>query len=322
MSIKKAAGLGTILVLTGVLLASVVFGQEIDDWLKLRGYTPSPLISSLATDTTMNDSSRRLFFVQHPQLADKATFNTHCRENEQTIVLGCFISGQGIFLLDVTDERLAGIEEVTAAHELLHAAYERLNTKERARIDNLLQQTYESLGSERIKSTVELYRSQDPAIVPNELHSILGTEVRELPAELEKYYSRYFVDRAKIVGFSEKYEQAFIDRRNQIRAYDEQLASLKGQFEALQASLVATDAELRAQRDHMNSLKSSNQIAAYNEQVPLYNAKIRQYNRDVDRLESMIAQYNDIVQKRNAVASEEAELVEAIDSREVVPQQL
>lgn len=322
MSIKKVAGFGTLVVLTGILLASVVFGQQIDDWLKLRGYTPSPLIAALATDTTMNDSSRRLFYVQHPELADKTTFNTHCRENEQTIVLGCFISGRGIFLLDVTDERLAGIEEVTAAHELLHAAYERLSSKERVRINALLQKTYESLNNERIRNTVELYRSQDPAIVPNELHSILGTEVRVLPAELEQYYSRYFTDRAKIVGFSEKYEQAFIERRNQIRTYDEQLASLKTQFENLQAGLLATDTELRNQRDHMNSLKSSNQIAAYNEQVPVYNARIRQYNRDVDRLESMIAQYNDIVQKRNAVASEEAELVEAIDSREVVPQQL
>lgn len=322
MSIKKIAGTSFVFVLIFIVFASSIFGQEIDDWLRLRNYTPPQAIAALATDTTMNDASRRLFYVWHPELADKATFNTHCRDNEQTIVLGCFIPGNGIYLLDVTDDRLTGVEQVTAAHELLHAAYERLSSKERARIDALVLQTYESLNNERIKSTVELYRSQDPGIVPNELHSIIGTEVRDLPAELEEYYGRYFIDRSKVVGFSERYEQAFIDRRNQIRAYDEQLAVLKTQLEALQSSLLATDSELKNQRDYMNGLKSSGQTTAYNEQVPIYNAKVRQYNRDINKLEDMISQYNDIVQKRNSIAAEEAELVEAIDSREVVPQQL
>ncbi len=304
-----------------VLIGAIMLRQDIRDWSRLRGYTPPVEIAALADNTTMLDNSRRLFYVQHPVLADKATFNEHCRENEHTIVLGCYIHGRGIFLLDVDDERLSGIKEVTAAHELLHAAYERLSSKERSRVDRLLQQAYDNLDNERLRQTIELYRRQDPNVVPNELHSILGTEVRTLPAELEEHYARYFSDRLAVVTYSERYERVFLERRNQVRIYDEQLKSLKSHIESLQASLDSQRISLDSQRSQMNSYRSSGQTQAYNEQVPIYNQKVNAYNRDIERLEALIIEHNDIVQRRNDVVSEEAELVEAIDSRDVVPQQ-
>lgn len=304
-----------------LLLAGLGFRQDIEDWVRLRGYTPTPEIVALADDTTMLDGSRRLFYVQRPLLADKATFNEHCRNNEQTIVLGCYIHDKGIFLLDVTDERLAGVEEVTAAHELLHAAYERLSGRERTRVDALVQSAYDDMNNDRLRETIELYRKSDPSVVPNELHSILGSEIRILPTELEAYYSQYFADRMAIVTFSERYEQAFMERRNAIRVYDEQLASLKIEIEGLQASLQQQEQALTAQRNEMNSLRSQGRTAEYNQQVPIYNQRVNGYNADIDRLESAVNRYNEIVQVRNEIASEEAELVEAIDSREVVPAQ-
>jgi len=304
-----------------LLVCAVVFRQDIEDWLRLRDYEPSADIIQLADDTTMLSSSRKLFYVQHPVLADKNTFNSYCRINEQSIVLGCYIHGTGIFLLDVTDERLAGVEEVTAAHELLHAAYERLGNSDKKRINELLVNTYNGITNERLRSTVELYRQQDPSIVPNELHSILATEVRDLPEELELYYKRYFADRSQIVRFSEQYEQAFIERRNSIREFDNQLTSMKDQIESLQSRLSSDEVALNTQRDLMNTLRGNGQISAFNAQVPSFNQKVNSYNAVVKDLENMVARYNDIVQKRNAVATEEAELVEAIDSREVVPNQ-
>lgn len=312
-------------VTTGLLLLAIVggfvFRQDLRDWWRLRGYTPPAEIARLATETTMYGDSQRLFYVQHPLLADKTTFNEFCRNNEQTIVLGCYVHGQGIYLLDVTDERISGVEEVTAAHELLHAAYERLSRSDKARIDKLLADTYDSITNERLRQTVEQYREQDPSVVPNELHSILGTEVRTLPNELEAYYRRYFTNRQAIVTFSEQYEQAFIERRNAIRAYDEQLAVLKDEISTLQADLEQQESALRTQRNQMNQQRSSGEISAYNAQVPVYNQKVNRYNSDVAELEDMVNEYNDIVQRRNDVAAEEADLVEAIDSREVVPEQ-
>ena len=169
----------------------------------------------------MNSSSRRLFYVYHPELDDREAFRSHCG-HEQTIVLGCFVEPEGIYIYDVTDQRLAGIEEVTAAHEMLHAAYSRLSTKERQRIDKLTASTFAALTDERIKQTIENYRSRDPGVVPNELHSILGTGVSELPKELETYYKRYFTDRSAVVTLSRTYEANFTDRQKQVEAYDAQ----------------------------------------------------------------------------------------------------
>lgn len=319
MRSKKLSSLIIVLVILAVPLVAYAERQSVFDMYRLYGYTAPAEVSQLATDTTMLSSTRRLFYVYHPSIEDKVAFNSHCRSDEQTIVLGCYVDRQGIYLLQVTDTRLDGVEQVTAAHETLHAAYARLGGRERKKVDAMTTAAFASLDDQRVKDTIELYRQKDPSVVPNELHSILGTEVQTLPADLENYYKRYFADRSKIVAYSEQYEQAFTARKNQISDYDAQLAGLKDQIGKLQASLITTAASLQAQRSHMDSLKSSNQIAAYNAAVPGYNAKVKSYNADIDNLSSLVDQYNDIVPKRNAIASEEQDLVQAIDSRSSVP---
>lgn len=308
-----------LLVLAG---GGLFFRQDISDHLRLRGYTPPAEVARLADNTTMQQSSRRLFYIQHPEVAASDVFNEHCRENEHTIVLGCYVPGQRrIFLLAVNDERLEGVKEVTAAHELLHAAYERLSSRERDRVNRLLDEAFTQVTDTRIRETVALYRKQNPAIVPNELHSILGTEVRRLPAELEEYYQRYFTDRSRIVGYSEQYESAFTERRNAVRTFDAQLSSLKDQIDKLSRELRQADEALRAEREEMNRLRANGQTEQYNAIVPGYNARVNRYNADIDRLDRLVSDYNELVQERNAMAAEEAELIEAIDSRSVVPDQ-
>jgi hypothetical protein len=289
--------------------------QTIYDWFRLRGYVPSAQIVALADATTMNDKGRHIFYVYHPSLEDKASFNGHCTNNESSIVLGCYVQHRGIYVYDVNDPRLDGIEEVTAAHEMLHAAYDRLDDDERAHIDTLTAQTLANLDNTRIHDTVERYRQRDASVVPNELHSILATEVRELPKELEDYYKRYFSNRAAIVALSEQYEQAFTDRQNKIAEYDSQLRSLQQQINDLQASLDAQEQSLDVERKRLDSMRSHGQIEAYNAAVPGFNDQVRRYNADVARARSLIDQYNQVVAARNALAIEENELIKAIDSR-------
>ena len=116
--------------------------NEVLDWLATRGYEPSSLIATLASDTTMTPYAERLFYANRPEVQDKQAFNQSCTDpSEQVAVLGCFIGNRmGIYLYDVTDERLNGIEQVTAAHEMLHQAYQRLGKKEKTRINGLLQE--------------------------------------------------------------------------------------------------------------------------------------------------------------------------------------
>ena len=66
-------------------------------------------------------------------------------------MLGCYILNKGIYVYDITDDRLAGVRQVTTAHEMLHAAYDRLSVKERAQVDAMTAAAYEKLDNIRIK---------------------------------------------------------------------------------------------------------------------------------------------------------------------------
>lgn len=296
--------------------------QAIFDWWQLRDYTPSAEIVQLADNTTMTEDGRHLFYVYHAELQDKEAFNESCQFSEQSIVLGCYVGGRGIYIYNVTDERLKGIEEVTAAHEVLHAAYDRLSSKERTRIDGLTEGVLRGLNNQRIKDSVENYRKRDPSIVPNELHSIIATEVRDIPEELEAYYARYFKDRKTIVGYSEKYEQAFTERKARADELVRQIESLRAQIEAKNAELSAMRASLEAEYRSLESQRATAEPGPFNARVRAYNASVQAYNAAVGQSYVLIDRHNALVAEYNQVVVEEKELIKAIDSRpEAIEQQ-
>lgn len=284
------------------------------DYWRLRGYQPPSAIAQLASDTTMKDNTRRTFYAYHPELNDKEVFHLNCKTTERTIVLGCYVTGRGIYLFNVTDERLNGVLQVTAAHETLHAAYDRLSSADKKRIKILIDDAYAKLNDERIKSTIEDYR-KNGADITNELHSILATEVRDLSPELEEYYKRYFDNRLKIVSYSDNYEQAFSERKNKIASYDQRLAELKQQIENEEAALSRSEKSLEAERARLDALLAARRYDEYNAGVGNFNAQVSAYNRQVGRIRNLIDQFNRLVAERNALATEENELVKAIDSR-------
>ena len=106
--------------------------QSIRDWWVLRSFSPSNEIVSLADDTGMSDQGRQKFYVSQPELNSRASFNDNCPFPDRSLVLGCYASLR-IYIFDVDDPQLEGVEEVTAAHEMLHAVYDRLSTGDRDR---------------------------------------------------------------------------------------------------------------------------------------------------------------------------------------------
>lgn len=284
------------------------------DSYRLRNYNPPTKIVQLADDIKASDYGRKLFYVYHPELNDKQSFNENCRGGERTIVLGCYVDGAGIYLYNVTEPRLEGVVQVTSAHEMLHAAYGRLRASEKIRIGNLLEESYADLKDERIRASIEDYR-KNGADITNELHSILGTEVRNLPPELEQYYKQYFFDRAKTVAYSEKYEQAFTQRQKQVADADNRLTSLKKEIESEQQKLIVLKQNLDNERQELDNLLQRQKYEAYNAGVPRFNQNVNNYNTKVRFIGSLIDKYNLLVAERNTIVLEEKELVKAIDSR-------
>lgn len=288
------------------------------DWWRLHDYTPPAAVVSLADQDTMKPYTRHLFYVNHPQLLSTVTsFRQYCPENENTIVLGCYHSGQqGIYIYAITDPELAGIQQVTAAHEVLHSVYARLSSKDRNYVDGLLESYYKNdLSDQRVQAEVKIYQQTEPNDVMDEMNSTFGTEIASLPLPLEHYYQKYFSNRQAIVAFEQNYQSEFTSRTAQINADDAQLAGLKQQIDAQEQSLQQQMAQIQTDRAKLDALRNSNQVDAYNSQINAFNAEVDTYNQGVTQLKSNITSYNDLVNTRNSIASELRGLDSAIDTR-------
>lgn len=299
----------------GFAVAIAWNAQSLLDWWRLRGYTPDASIVMLANDTTMTDVSRHLFYVNHPSMLSGSAFSTRCSNGaEKTVILGCYLSGdRGIYMYNVTDQRLRGVVETTAAHEMLHAAYNRLSASEKTRIDTLLNNFYTTgLKDDRVKQTIEAYRQSEPSELPNEMHSIFATEVSVLPPELETYYKQYFSNRGAVVAMAERYQAEFTSRRDKTTAYDVQLTDLKKLIDANQTKASADRRKLESESSQLQASRRNGDDGAYNQLVGSYNSGVDAYNALLGTVRSEIDQYNQIVGLRNAVAIEERDLAKAL----------
>lgn len=303
-----------------VLIASgvVVWSRhnELLDWAATRGYQPTAVVEQLVVDTTMTPYGKRLFYANRPVVEDKQAFNQHCTDpSEQVAVLGCFTGNRlGIYLYNVTDERLNGIEQVTAAHEMLHQAYQRLDKKEKTRINGLLQEYHDLKASQKLKDKVASYKQTEPDQLQNEMHSIFGTEAVDLPAELEEYYKQYFVNRQQVLALHQRYQAEFDQRIAQIEDYDVRLEALKVQIEANKKDLDAREKDLRQRRQQLDAYLSADRIAEYNAAVPGFNALVNSYRNLVQTTNEMVEEFNRMLAERNALAVQERQLESAIDS--------
>ncbi len=305
----------TLLVLLGFVWTK---RYQLQDWWRLRGYTPPTAVAQLADQDTMNDYTRHLFYLNHPQLPPTVTqFRQHCPENEDTIVLGCYHTGQnGIFIYAVQDASLAGIQQVTAAHEVLHSVYARLSSTDRTKLNGELESFYNhGLTDSNVKSEVALYKKTEPGAVYDEMSCTFGTELATLPPSLESYYAKYFSSRRKIVQYEEQYRVQFTSRQQQISVFDARLDTMKTQINAQQSSLSSEAKSLDTQKAQLDQLLSSGQASAYNSSVASYNDQADTYNSGVAKLKQEITSYNQLVDSRNAIAGQLTTLDGAIDTR-------
>jgi hypothetical protein len=266
----------------------------------------------------MTSYAQRLFYVNKPTLDDKDAFNSNCAGIiQEAAVLGCYHGDRGgIHVYDVTDDRLQGIEEVTAAHEMLHQAYDRLNGGKRERIDDLLQQFYdEGLSDQSIRDKLGIYQQEGVHDLANEMHSIFGTEVAELPVELEEYYRQYFSDRQQVVAFRMASRAAFDDYRNQITTYDDRLRDLQAAIDKNEAELSRRLARINQTRAELDGALDSGNVEQYNAGVPAFNALVSSYNGLLQETQGLVEEYNQLVIQRNAIAVQVTELNQALDSR-------
>lgn len=252
--VKRAFfGVVTTLIVLVVAIAGVFAfhnRQAIDDHFTAQAFNASPGLTELAASLNLTTAGERVFYASHPTLDASQRFNEQCanvEHSEEGYILGCYTKKR-IHLFKVTDDRLAGIVEVTAAHELLHAVFWRLDRQDRTQLIERLGLLYEELAAEdpAIAQRMSVYSSLPEAAFANELFSVLGTEVRNLPEWLEQTYSEWFRDRSVILDFFDSYHSVFDDLKQRSTQLQDELAALREGVELRGASYSAAVEQFNA----------------------------------------------------------------------------
>ena len=334
----------------GALLVTLWVGGNQDlllDWLNVKPQASSPDIERLATATAMTRSAQRLFYRQDPTIEQRREFLATCSKVPvKGVMMGCY-SRRGsvgkIAIQIVTEPRLQGMMEVTAAHEMLHAAYDKFSQSERNRLTPLLESAVKRVKDERLLKVLNQYKSDDRERYLNELHSHLGTEISNLgEPELEQHYAQYFTDRQQTVSFAVK-------AGSTLRIIDERAEKLKPEIDRLEIDLKARRAELdstesqsklsskrleekssalnqvreKAEVGVANGDPSTNLIAEFenqrsrfNDAVEVHNAQVRERQVQIDSYNDIVVNYKKKVDEYNKLGHDERSLFDGLRSKD------
>ena len=308
-----ASGLGTLL-LSWVIVFCVP--NVVDVVRAYNFHAPAP-VSAINKRLKLADRGTDIFYASNPQIDEKDAFNANCGTQERsTAILGCFYKDR-IYLYDLKNTELDGTLEVTAAHEMLHAAYQRLTMFERWWVDKMIVAEYDKVKDDTIiKQLMAYYTVAEPGAEIDELHSILGTVMAKLDPDLEHYYTKYFNDRAAVVALNTKYNQVFNDIQTQSEALEQKLSIEEPEITTLLVQYDADRTKLEADIASFNARAKANQFATQaafnsersglliridelNTRRDIINAKVVTYNADVEALNKLSMHTNELYQSMN-----------------------
>lgn len=260
------------LLVTAVPVAALVgvgwvaaHGQRLVDQVAVWNFEPSDTLAGYVDRSTMTAQGEFLFYATSPVVEQDERFDAICSSDEEGIgTLGCYLpASSAIHLYDITDERLDGMEEVIASHEMLHAAWARMDAADLAVISPLLEAKAQSMAADpAFAARMEFYARSEPGERLNELHSILGTEVSDLDPVLEAHYAGLFRDRQALVALHTASNQVFVDLENQAKALVAELDALSAGIEADYASYTAGYDELDSDISSFNSRADSGDFSS------------------------------------------------------------
>lgn len=294
-----------------------VFWRDITDRIAAANYQPSSEIRAIAERATMNDGGEFYFYASQPVLDGTQKFNDYCaRREEKSAILGCY-SGGKIYIYKISDARLDGIEEVTAAHEMLHAAYDRLSAGKKDWLEPLLEAEYQKVTDTELKERMAYYDRTEPGEHYNELHSIIATEVESLSPELESYYKTYFNDRASIARLHAAYQAEFEGLEDQTTTLANDLNTLADQINSATEQYNADSARLNADIQMFNERAENGGYgsqAAFNADRQQLVARSDEIAASRQQIEENIATYDTKLAQYKALSSQAQDLNNSINS--------
>ncbi len=323
-STKSSSGrtiAGFILAVIFFLLAGLLwFNQQyVLDEIAVWEYKPTAEITQLADRAGVNDKGRFLYYASRPLIDGTQNFGKECGSSEQsTAILGCYAGGR-IYVYNVTDARLDGIREVTAAHEMLHAAYQRMSKADKDKINPLLEAEYTKLENDPdFKTRMAFYASTEPGERDNELHSIIGTEVATISPELEEHYKQYFNDRNNVVILHNNYAAVFQKITDQAAQLFDQLDTMGKKIQADTDAYNTEVTTINADVQSFNSRATNNQFtsqAQFSSERAALSARVDAVAAKRNSIDAQIANYESLRAQYNQIATESKQLNDSLNSK-------
>ena len=275
-----------------VLEAFDLFGGY--DYLKSLSFSPTKEMTTIISSLKLTERGERTLRATTPTLDSRDVFNEKCNSHKAEVyVLGCYLTGDdSIHLYAIDKKELAGMNESTAAHELLHAVYHRLPFWEKSKVNEELSAAYENLNDEELKAAMDLYDDED---FYDELHSRLGTEIKDLPENLEKHYAKIFSDRKKVVAFYDNYSGTFKKLKDDLKTTEEKLNNLKVKIEDEEGRLKKVTTDLNERIDDYNRRVSEKKYSTIAE----IKNEGKNLQAEVDKINSDYLSKSKIIQQKN-----------------------
>lgn len=318
--VKRSSRFGRLVFSIGLLILAIFifqYRQTLLDQVIVWRYQPTPTVAAVSARAQLSDSGEFLFYASQPQVLTRTAFNDACRSRaqEQTAVLGCY-TNNNIYLFAVENQKLDGIEEVTAAHEMLHAAYQRLSSSERSKVNALLEKQSLGANKARIDELMVAYAKTEPGERLNELHSIVGSEIGSLDPALEAYYGHYFTNRSKLIALSDQYQAVFTQLKNRQDSLVSELTSLADTIEQETASYKRNLQELDADIESFNTKARSGTMTREEYDTTRSELESRQLRlkNSYNSIQSLFATYDEKRTELAAINTESNVLNRSINS--------
>jgi len=307
-----AVVIGLVIVLGGYVLANTDFVQ--DTWAGWWYEEPAE-VAQARERIELTETGKRIFLATKPALETAENFNGHCQnQREDVSLLGCYANGK-MYIYDVPAGELEDVEEVAMAHELLHAAWARMNRREREEIGAILKD-YQEKNAEWAEDELMYYDENERL---EELYTRVATKVRDLPAELEEHYGKYFKNRLKIVDYYENYRAPFEERRAKCLELKAKTDELSVEIERERASYIEATEKLAQAVDEFNECAATAGCFNSDESFQGERRKLEDENARLqgerEELNGKIETYNNMVREYEQYRLELGELSEMINSR-------
>ncbi len=260
-------------------------------------YQPSGEMAEIRASLDLTDTGMRIFNASFPELLEKTDFNRKCREAEnESAILGCYI-GDKVYVYNITDSELSGIRELATAHELLHAVYERMGDSEKVALVEPLTRVFEE-NQELLGSEIDSYPVSERQ---EELYVRAGTEIKDLPVDLETHYAGIFKDQDKIVDFYNSYIGVFRKIESRLKELLAEINSLKSEIDAkileYETGVSGLNAKIKEFNTCAETLNCFTSTAEFNRQRAAIVA-------EQNRLKGVYEEANGLISRHNTLVSE------------------